>query len=183
MKPISVDQVLMKTLKKFYNNDNNFKQMYKYIVKPRETKVSLRILEWFVINYAKKNNVGYEYETSDGSKEFIIIFSDYQNCLKGYKKIRLDPFCRKQRKGKKDCSIKFVHQDIEIETTIGQLSFFKWAIEHKVLDYVENHIEDIEKDMNETTKNKKKNIKRQQLSIAATRTVTTHQITHIVKFS
>ncbi len=183
MKPISADEVLMKTLKQFYENDDYFYKMYKYVVKPRESKVSLRVLEWFVINYAKKNNIGYEYEKEDGSKHFIIVFSDYQNCLKGYKKVRLDPFCRKQRKGNPDCSINFFHGDLVIETTIGQLSFFKWAIEHKVLDYVEAHSEEIEKDMNETNKNKKKNTKRQQLSIAATRTITTHEITHIVKFS
>ena len=62
IKPISADQVLMKTLENFYANDNHFNKMYKYVVKPRESKVSLRVLEWFVINYAKKNNVGYEFE-------------------------------------------------------------------------------------------------------------------------
>jgi hypothetical protein len=183
MKPISADQVLMKTLEKFYENDDYFNKMYKYVVKPRESKVSLRVLEWFVINYAKKNNIGYQFIKEDGSKDYIIVFSNYQNYLKGYKKVRLDPFCRKQRKGQQDCSITFYHGDIEIETTIGQLSFFKWAIENKVLEYVEEHSELIEKDMNETTKNKKKNIKRQQLSIAATRTITTHEVVHTVKFS
>lgn len=183
MKPISADQVLMKTLEKFYEKDDYFNKMYKYVVKPRESKVSLRVLEWFVINYAKKNNIGYQFIKDDGSKDYIIVFSNYQNYLKGYKKVRLDPFCRKQRKGQQNCSIKFHHRDIEIETTIGQLSFFKWAIENKVLEYVEEHSELIEKDMNETNKNKKKNTKRQQLSIAATRTITTHEVTHIVKFS
>ena len=183
MNPISADQVLMKTLEKFYQNDDYFNKMHKYVVKPRESKVSLRVLEWFVINYAKKNNIGYQFEKEDGSKNYIIVFSDYQNSLKGFKKVRLDPFCRKQRKGNQDCSIKFKHGDVEIETTIGQLSFFKWAIENKVLDYVEEHCEVIEKDMNETNKNKKKNTKRQQLSIAATRTITRHEVTHTVKFS
>jgi len=183
MIPISADQVLMKTLGQFYDNDENFNKMYKYVVKPRESAVSLRVLEWFVINYAKKNNIGYEFENENGKKQYIIVFSDYQNCLKGFKKVRLDPFCRKQRKGTQDCSIKFQHKEIEIETTIGQLSFFKWAIANKVLDYVEAHSEMIEKDMNETNKNKKKNKKRQQLSIAATRTITRHEVTHTVRFS
>ena len=183
MIPISADQVLMKTLEQFYENDENFNKMYKYVVKPRESIVSLRVLEWFVINYAKKNNIGYEFENDSGVKQYIIVFSDYQNCLKGFKKIRLDPFCRKQRKGTQDCSIKFRHNEIEIDTTIGQLSFFKWAIANKVLDYVESHSEIIEKDMNETNKNKKKNMKRQQLSIAATRTITRHEVTHTVRFS
>ena len=82
MKPISADQVLLKTLTKFYENDEYFNKMYKYVVKPRQSKVSLRVLEWFVINYAKKKNVGYEFEKPDGTKDYIIVFSDYQNRLK-----------------------------------------------------------------------------------------------------
>lgn len=183
MKPISADLVLMKTLENFYVNDDNFNKMYKYVVKPRESHVSLRLLEWFVINYAKKNNVGYEFIDEQGIKKYIIVFSDYQNCLNGFKKVRLDPFCRKQRKGNKDCSLKFKHGNIEVETTIGQLSFFKWAISNKVLDYVEEHSEMIERDMNETNKHRKKNKKRQQLSIAATRTITRHEVVHTVRFS
>lgn len=183
MKPISADEVLMKTLEKFYKNDENFNKMYDYVVKPRTSKVSLRVLEWFVINYAKKNNIGYEFKDENGVSQYIIVFSDYQNCLKGFKKVRLDPFCRKQRKGNSDCGMKFYHGDIEIETTIGQLSFFKWAISNKVIDYVEEHSDMIEKDMNETNKNKKKNKKRQQLSIAATRTITRHEVVHTVRFS
>ena len=36
-----------------------------------------------------------------------------------------------------------------METTIGQLNFFKWAIENKIIDYIKEHYDDIEKDMND----------------------------------
>ena len=37
--------------------------------------------------------------------------------------------------------------DDNIETTVGQLNFFRWMIENKVLDYIEAHVEEIEADM------------------------------------
>jgi hypothetical protein len=35
-----------------------------------------------------------------------------------------------------------------METTIGQLNFFKWAIENKIVDYIETNYLSIEDDMN-----------------------------------
>jgi len=39
-------------------------------------------------------------------------------------------------------------KDSSIETTIGQLNFFKWALENNIIDYIENHYQEIEEDMN-----------------------------------
>ena len=41
-----------------------------------------------------------------------------------------------------------IDKDHKFDTTLAQLNFFKWAIENKVLDYVEKHINSIRKDMN-----------------------------------
>ena len=35
-----------------------------------------------------------------------------------------------------------------METTIGQLNFFKWAIENKILDFIQKNYQLIENDMN-----------------------------------
>ena len=35
-----------------------------------------------------------------------------------------------------------------IETTVGQLNFFKWAIDNLIIDYIKNNYNDIENDMN-----------------------------------
>ena len=45
----------------------------------------------------------------------------------------------------------------DIVTTIGQLNFFRWAIENRVLEYINDNLADIEKDMNT---NIKKNLKK-----------------------
>jgi hypothetical protein len=46
-----------------------------------------------------------------------------------------------------------------IETTHGQLNFFRWVIQNEILDYIRDNLQDIESDMLTTQKlnqNKKK---------------------------
>ena len=44
-----------------------------------------------------------------------------------------------------------------METTIGQLNFFKWAIDNKILDYIERYYDEIEKDMNARNSSSRRN--------------------------
>jgi len=106
--------------------------------------------------------------------------------LKAYSKKRFDPFCRWDR-------ISIPYKDgTFIETTIGQLNFFKWAIENKVVDYIENNYETIEKDMNcrNSTSKRKESIsenaktrkKREELSISATKSIKKEEVEIVVQF-
>ena len=80
-----------------------------------------------------------------------------------------------------------------IETTIGQLNFFKWAIENKVVDYIEENYNDIEKDMNNrnsTSKrketvvdNSKTRKKREELSISASKSIKKEKVEIVVQFN
>lgn len=140
--------------------------------------VSLRLIDWAVTNYAKKNNTSY---ILDGKLFFI--FLEYKNQLRGQSKEYSDPFKRaKDSKRGKDRSIVFSHNGIKIETTIAQLNFFRWAIKKKVLDFIVSNENEIENDMKERNK-KQKGKKRQQLSISATRTVNKTHIINTVTFS
>ena len=47
-------------------------------------------------------------------------------------------------------------EDKYIETTVGQLNFFRWAIQHNIIEYVKMMKTDIEKDMNLNSKSKKR---------------------------
>ena len=79
-----------------------------------------------------------------------------------------------------------------METTIGQLNFFKWAIENKVIDFIEGNYETIEKDMNtrnSTSKRKDLKIdntktrkKREELSISATKSIKKEEVEIVVQF-
>ena len=58
-----------------------------------------------------------------------------------------------------------------ITTTIGQLNFFRWFIENKLLNYVLINVNKIDEDMNETLKNNSKDYKRKELSQNTVRNV------------
>ena len=97
------------------------------------------------------------------------VYNDYKLQLKAYSKKRFDPFCRWDR-------ISIPYNGVEIMTTIGQLNFFKWAIENKIIEYIDKHIKNIEEDMNNRNSNSKLNNnisrkKREELSISASKSI------------
>jgi len=146
----SQNDLLLNNLLVFYKNNNNMERMLKIIT--GESKISLRIVDWFSTNYAKKHFTTYNIcnseensiSTSSSSSKRFKVYVDYKLKLKAYSKKRFDPFCRWDR-------ISIPYDDVKgtfIETTIGQLNFFKWALENKVIDYIEENYDEIEKDMN-----------------------------------
>jgi hypothetical protein len=181
---ITQNELLLNNLMEFYNNDAILTRMLKIIT--GESKISLRIVDWFVTNYAKKNFTLYDFENQNGEKIRFKVYFDYKLKLKAYSKKRLDPFCRWER-----ISIPYKNNSF-IETTIGQLNFFKWAIENKVIDYIEDNYDIIEKDMNNrnsTSKrkeaiidNSKTRKKREELSISASKSIKKEAVEIVVKF-
>ena len=112
---------------------------------------------------------------------------DYKLKLKAYSKKRFDPFCRWER-----VNIPY-HNDQLIQTTIGQLNFFKWAIENSILTYIEENYDSIERDMNSrnsTAKRKEQTVsdknktrkKREELSVSAIKSVKKETVEIVVKF-
>ena len=79
--------------------------------------------------------------------------------MTAYSKKRFDPFrrrCQKEDGEQVDVGIKFWYaQDKFIETTVGQLNFFKWAIEKNVLSYIVENLSDLVEKMLITTKTNK----------------------------
>ena len=177
------NELLLNNLMDFYKNENNLTNMLKIIT--GESKISLRIVDWFATNYAKKNYTLYSIEENDGSLKRFKVYFDYKLKLKAYRKRRFDPFCRWDR-----ISIPYKNGTC-IETTIGQLNFFKWAIENKVIDYIYENYDEIEKDMNnrnstskrkENTDNNKTRKKREELSISATKSIKKEEVEIVVQF-
>jgi len=102
-----------------------------------EGPVSLRLMEWFVTNYAKKFNVTYH----TGEMRSFNVYLNYKAQLKAYNKRHFDPFCRHER------SVITDSEGHEVETTVGQANFFRWVLQNEVLAYVVEHAVDIEADM------------------------------------
>jgi hypothetical protein len=127
------NDILLPSLYSFYSENNHIDIILPIIL--GNSKISIRILDWFVTNYSKMFQI--EYYLQDD--KLFNVYLDYKSQLKGYKKKLFDPFCRKKR-------IPFYYDLINnkyIVSTIGQLNFFKWAISKKILNYVEEHLDDI----------------------------------------
>ena len=139
------NDLLMTNLMKFYDEDNNLEKMLKII--NGESPISLRIIDWFATNYAKKFFTVYEVGVNRRFKVYV----DYKLKLKAYSKRRFDPFCRWDR-----ITIPYSNGTF-IQTTIGQLNFFKWALENGVVAYIEAHYSDIEDDMNARNSTSRRN--------------------------
>jgi hypothetical protein len=184
------NELILSNLKEFYVSNKSYLEKMLNII-TGETKMSLRIVDWFTTNYSKKYFTVYNL-----NGERFKVYTDYKLKLKAYSKKRFDPFCRWER-----IQIPFT-PDTFIETTIGQLNFFKWAIENKVLEYIETNYDAIENDMNSrnsankriddvviisndngVTKPVKNRKKRAELSISASKGIKKENIEIVVCFN
>lgn len=178
------NNLLLSNLMDYYNDKENLIRMMKII--NGESPISLRIVDWFVTNYSKKNFVVYELTQNNHTSRFKV-FNDYKLKLKAYSKKRFDPFCRWER-----ITIPYDNNRY-METTIGQLNFFKWALQNNIIRYIEEHYKEIEADMNNRNTSSKKNMsdhnanktrkKREELSISACKCIKKEDVKIVVSFN
>tara|TARA_Y100000996_G_scaffold156056_1_gene120201 strand:- start:3855 stop:4400 length:546 start_codon:yes stop_codon:yes gene_type:complete len=173
------NSLLLNNLLQFYEKDDNLETMLNII--NGESPISLRIVDWFVTNYAKQKFT--VYNLSEGVR--FKVYNDYKLKLKAYSKRRFDPFCRWDR-----ITIPY-KEDKLIQTTIGQLNFFKWALENEIITYIKQNYPEIERDMNNRNSTSKKRItlttsktrkKREELSISASKTIKQENVSVTIKF-
>ena len=169
---------IVQNLQTFYNQAGNLERVTPIL--KGESAISLRLVDWFITNYAKKNNTSYIL----GTKQFLVHFN-YKRELKAYSKKLFDPFCRRER-----IMFEALNQE-PIMTTVGQLNFFRWFIEKKIIDYIEEHRVAIEEDMNSSikehySKESKKLLsgrrQRTELSRSAMKIVNQHEVNVVVSF-
>jgi len=187
---VSKLDLLMTSLSKFYADEKNINILLPIV--QGCSKISLRVLDWFVTNYCKKHNTVINFERDNRQKK-LIVHLDYKNQLKAYSKKSFDPFCRRER-------INFIYgKGCELLTTVGQLNFFRWAIENNIIDYIGTRLDEIETDMNsslrtgdvkvpvkvkeEKVDEEKKRRKRHELSVSASKSVSKHNVKITVEFS
>ena len=181
----SQNDLILKRLSDFYNRDN-FKNLKRILpIINGESLISLRIIDWFVTNYSKKNFTQYNI-IKNGQTFRFKVHKEYKLKLRSYKKRRFDPFCRWER-----INIPY-ENDTQIQTTIGQLNFFEWCLKNKIMEYIEKHTQDIENDMNnrnslskpsiQSEKSNKTCKKRQELSISATKSIKKENVEIVVQF-
>ena len=171
-----------------------------------KSKISLRLIDWFVTNYAKIFNTHYDlneyklkrqkkvkpiqakthkkekkeesvisstppqtsslHNCDDNEKDkdkdsnesyfndLFFVYPSYRQELKTNSKKRFDVFCR-------NGSFNYYYDDHKfIETNDGQLNFFNWADNMFVIDYIEEHYDEIEKDMESRNAKKPRSLKK-----------------------
>lgn len=158
------DLLLHKVLRFYHENDGeNMDKMLAVI--NGTTSISLRIMDWFVTNYSKKHYTVYdlvgEGDTAATRPKRFKVYVDYKLKLRAYSKKRFDPFCRWDR-----INVPHKNGTTYIQTTLGQLNFFKWAIENEVLRYIHENYTAIETDMNIRNNTTRKLAKSHQTSSA-----------------
>jgi len=128
-------ELIIAWLQEFFTNPGQLEAILPIL--QGKSDISLRLIDWFVTNYAKKNNISYILN----QRQFLVYFH-YKRELKAYSKRLFDPFCRRER-------IMFQARGHEaFVTTVGQLNFFRWALEKDILTFIKGNLEAIEKDMN-----------------------------------
>lgn len=132
-------ELIVMSLQGFYTGRKDMKEIMELL--DGTSIISLRLIDWFVTNYAKRHTIGYILN----GQEFMVYMS-YKSQLKAYSKKLFDPFCRRER-------IMFSLPGVEaFVTTVGKLNFFRWAIEKNIIEYLKQHREVVEKEMNQHMK-------------------------------
>lgn len=113
--------------------------------------VSLRALDWTVVNWAKKHRIVCQVDTGQGKLDVVNIFGFYKDVLRRWRRRMFDPFRRRER-------VYFAHPTTgaEYSTTVGQLNFLKWAQTYGVIEQARAHLDQIEEDMVRTLGESKK---------------------------
>jgi hypothetical protein len=185
------NDVLFTSLMEFYKDNERLQKMMSII--NGESRISLRIIDWFITNYSKLYYTIYELP-ANGELIRFKVHDQYKLKLKSFSKKRFDIFCRHQR-----TPILFdKEKSLYLESTIAQLNCFKWVIENQILDYIETHYDAILLDMNnrnststsiknrnneEGGENNKTRKKRQELSVSAVKSLKKEYVNIVVKFN
>jgi len=128
-------ELIVSSLQKFYCVRDDKEEIMKLL--EGTSDISLRLIDWFVTNYAKQHNISYILN----GQEFLV-YTNYKSQLKAYSKKLFDPFCRRER-----IMFQISGQPL-FQTTVGKLNFFRWAIEKGVLDFIKLNLAKIEAAMN-----------------------------------
>lgn len=169
------NNILLEPLKKFYSNKNNLNELLiilNHKKKTNQKKLSLRLIDWFVTNYCKKYKITIY---NNKKKEHINIYDNYKSNLKAFSKKVFDPFRRNNRiilnynitdKKYKILFTNNISNKEHIDTTLGQLNFFKWIIDNNIYSYILENRENIETDMIKSQKeNNNKKLDKKNLII------------------
>jgi hypothetical protein len=161
----SVDERALYTkIDKFFNADCELKTIYKMVkIIENDDSISLRLLNWFAMKHSATMQ-SLEITNPNGDVELFDVKISYRARLNTHSKKYFDPF----RRGRKfDYMYDKLEKKKTVETTLCQLNFFRWLFMHDLLDYVENHFEELKNKMGtfNNVEKKKKVVKKEKEKI------------------
>lgn len=147
----SHEQMLLNCIEDFYKDKENAKKLIELI----NGEISIRLIDFFITSYSKKNRINYFITNNEKDKVIFNVYSSYKSQLKAWNKRYFDPFSRGIR-------IPYFLNDDCLITTIGQLNFFKWFISNNIYVFIKENISKIELEMNSNKKVYKYNLKKKK---------------------
>jgi len=110
----------------------------------RTHRVSLRLLDWLVVDYSREKNVAYRIHVPILKREIIVeVHRLYCSLRDRYRRRRFDCFRRRHR-------IYFDLDGKTYSTTVAQLHFFYMAKMYGFLEYASDNLDSIESHMKKT---------------------------------
>lgn len=141
------DTTLLIHVNNFFQKKENIDRILPII--NRTSSISLRLLDYFCVNYSRCCQTSYPID----GKPFDV-YNSYKTQLKHHSKKQFDPFRRNTR-----YTMRY-DDNVQFDTTLAQLCFFKWCIQNDVLNYIENNLTLINEDMKKNMTNKNKSSKK-----------------------
>ena len=151
------NELLARTLAEFYANPEHRQRILPLVGNnntkgKKDTRISLRLVEWVIINYARDST----------DMEIHKFYQMYKCALKTFSKKRLDMFKRSDTVIMcfPDSQNQATPGAKKLVTTLGQLNFLKWVITCGAFDYIVQNIDMLNHAMNHAKKDlpKKKKI-------------------------
>jgi hypothetical protein len=159
-------ELIINSLQRFYASCPAVTKVMPYLV--GEAEISLRIIDWFVTKYSRKNFTSYEL---NGQR--FVVYKSYKGQLDAYNKQYFDTNCRRER-------IQFgVDGYPPFVTTIGKLNFFRWALETNLLDYIEENQETLKAGYNQYLKETTLTQKKLRQEASSTQSSTTSTVSTV----
>jgi len=167
--------LLLSSLTTYYKKHSSDRKSLKEIIQG-DSLLSLRVIDWFVTHYARTHqviywidndkNIYYDKYPEHGNPNIrkFHLYMEYRAQLQSYTKLFFDPFRRHER-------ITFILETtplVSIETTVGQLNFFRWAFQNHIFTYILAHLQHIE----DTMATYQKQLKKQNEPVNAVTTAT-----------
>jgi hypothetical protein len=129
-------ELLKESLIEFYKEPGHLEKVLPIIRPGRGSQLSGRLLDFFVVNFVKDRPVEYEV-----AGQLVNVQKSFRAHQRRFKKRFFDVFARG---GREEWTI----NGLSFKSNIRQLCFMRWALENKVVDYVQQNYAQISEAMN-----------------------------------